>query len=552
MNFKIFTPPHWSKLPDVLKTRGASGTWLLTIGKLGFALLGTAAINTYAQNTGVEKSATAESVPASQPIDISRLEPRAFLQELIARNLEVRYSQLNTDVTRHLGSAEGGLYEPTFFNSIRKEGRNRQRTIEEIGISNAGLPVAIDRTNSFESGIRSRLPTGADISLSYKRSNKSSNIIEQNSLGFFGTEYSGLLNLNLKQPLLKNAGRSITETDKKIAELEYQAALQQLTQQTLKTSIDGLNLYWQLHRSQETVLLRKDALATAKALFSDAQARITAGRTPSSALLELDGVALNREAELLRGLQALRESQSKISTALDMLWDNGKPAATSAQFSSTDLMAYEAQPSLDDMLLLWSPYQLALLRRQQAQLRLDYARNQKKPVLDFVMSYGNTGLGYNPSDARSATKGGKYPDWYVGLNLEVPIGGNQKATEQFLAQSSRLEQAELELQAIRHAFVNDLTVKLGELQNARSVLKLSDNEVKLRQSIFDNERTRVNIGSGLLSSLIQRQTDLIEARQRLLESQVRYEIALATWQFTRGSLLTDNGIQVTGIAAYRN
>lgn len=499
-----------------------------------------------------QKNGASSQSPAGPSIDISQLEPRTFLQELVARNLEVQYSRLNTDVTRHLRSAEAGIYEPTFFTNVRKEGRNRQRTIEEIGISNAGLPVAIDRTSSYESGIRSRLPTGADISLSYKRANKKSNIIERDSFGLFGTEYSNLLNINLKQPLLKNAGRSITETDKKIAELEYQAALQQLTQQTLKTSIDGLNLYWQLHRSQETVRLRKDALATAKALFSDAQARITAGRTPQSALLELDGVALNREAELLRGMQALRESQSKISTALDMLWEKDKPASTSAQFSSTDLSANEAQPSLDEMLLLWSPYQLALLRRQQAQLRLDYARNQKKPVLDFVMSYGNTGLGYNPSDAKNASMGGKYPDWYVGLNLEVPLGGSQKATEQFLAQTSRLEQAELELLAIRHAFVNDLTVKLGDLQNAHSVLRLSDNEVKLRQSIFDNERVRVNIGSGLLSSLIQKQTDLIEAQQRLLENQVRYEITLATWKYTRGSLLSDNGIQVTGISSYRN
>ena len=552
MILKTLLPPHWTNTPDVFQTREGCCGVLQMICSCGFLLLGSVTVNAQVIATEGQKNEAVTQSPASPSIDISRLEPRSFLQELVARNLEVQYSRLNTDVTRHLGSAEAGIYEPTFFTNVRKEGRNRQRTIEEIGISNAGLPVAIDRTNSYESGIRSKLPTGADISLSYKRANKRSNIIERDSSGLFGTEYSNLLNVNLKQPLLRNAGRSITETDKKIAELEFQASLQQLTQQTLKTSIDGLNLYWQLHRSQETVRLRKEALATAKALFSDAQARITAGRTPSSALLELDGVALNREAELLRGMQALRESQSKLSTALDRLWENDKPAATSAQLSPIDLSLHDAQPSLDDMLLLWSPYQVALVRRQQAQLRLDYARNQKKPVLDFVMSYGSTGLGYNPSDAKSSTMGGKFPDWYVGLNLEVPIGGNQKATEQFLAQTTRLEQAELELQAIRHAFVNDLTVKLGDLQNAHSVLKLSDNEVKLRQSIFDNERIRVNIGSGLLGSLIQKQTDLIEAQQRLLENQVRYEIALATWQYTRGSLLTDNGIQVTGPASYRN
>lgn len=514
---------------------------------IGIALLGTAALSSNATEFAANKmpAAASDYLQARQEIDVSRLDSRTFLQQLIVRNLEVQYSQINTNVTRHLGRAEAGLYEPTFFTSFRKEGRNRQQTIEEVIATNSSTALLNERVNTLESGVRSKLPTGAELSLSYKRSNKSNNVIQQNSFGVYETEYSGLLNIVFKQPLLRNAGRQVTETDKKIAELEHQASLQQLTQQTLKTSIDGLNLYWQLHRAQETVKLRKEAFDTSKALLADAQSRVAAGRTPASALLELRGVVLSREAETLRSLQALHESQSKLSTALNLLRNNEVAAATQPQLRSYDLVADQAQPSVDEVLMLWPPYQIALLRQQQAQIRLNFARNQKMPMLDFVMSYGNTGLGYRTADARDATLGGKYPDWYVGLNFEYPIGGNQKATEQYLAQVARLEQADLELQAIRNAFTNDLRIRRDDMENAYSVIKLSDSEVKLRKNIFDNERLRIELGSGLLSTLIQKQADLIEAQQRLLENQNRYEIALATWQYTRGTLLTDNGIQIT-------
>ena len=80
------------------------------------------------------------------------------------------------------------------------------------------------------------------------------------------------------------------------------------------------------------------------------------------------------------------------------------------------------------------------------------------------------------------------------------------------------------------------------------MLKFSTGEVELRQTILDNERERVKIGSGSLSSLIQKQSDLIEAQQRLLENQIRFEVALAMWQYTSGNLLSANGIEITAPA----
>lgn len=496
--------------------------------------------------------AMAQTAPVTGPLPrLAALDQQGFLQLLVARSVEVQYSQLNTEVTRHLMLGEAGLYETTFFMGVRKEGRNRQRTPDERAQNFATVGTAdLEETGrTDELGIRNKLPWGSELSLSYKVAKKTNNLIPQTSS--FDTEYNTLLNLTLKQPLLRNAGRNVTETDRRVAELEHQISLHQLKQQTLKAGIDGLSLYWQLYRAEATLTLRQSTYTSTEALLADAKARIEAGKLPASATLEVQGVLLNRQAEVTRSQQALREAQGKVATALNLIWHHSNPPSTRPRLQPLDAALAQAPAAPEPALDLWPPYQIAQLKFEQAQTRLNYAHNQMQPVADFVMGYSGTGYDNLAQEARVTAEKSSYPDWYFGVNFEFPLRGNQKAQQQFLAQSTRLTQAELELIAIKNSFSNDLAVRHSDLVQSRTVLVASHDEVALRQALFDNERQRHQLGVGLLGSLLQKQVDLTEARQRLLENQIRFEVALATWQYTQGSLLSDHQIQVATQATPR-
>jgi len=479
---------------------------------------------------------------------VAKLDAGNFLKLLVMRSLDVQYSRLNANIAQHNEAAEAALYEPSEFLNLRREGRLRQRSLEELQTNTSSVTNLDEAVSSQEVGLHGKMPSGAEVSLSYKIGRKRNNLLPSNSFGLYDSEFSSLLNVTLKQPLLRNAGRSVTETDKRVAELESRASLQQLVQQTLKTSIEGLTLYWQLHRAQETAKLRQDALESSEALLADTQSRVNAGRAAASTLFEVQGVILNRKAELARSVQAQREAQSKLLTAVNLFGDDNAPASTAPEWHSPDLLTPPAMEPKDQILSRWPPYQIALIKQEQARIRLDFAQNQIKPSLDLVVSYGATGLGYDRPSTIHTAVGGRFPDWFVGLNLELPVGANQKAQRQYLAQAQRLEQTAMELVAIDNAFSNDLSVRVADMGNAQTVLKLSRSEVELRQKMFEYEQQRIQIGSGSISSLIQKHSDLIEARQRLLENQIRYEIALASWQYANGTLLTDNHIEITATA----
>ena len=128
------------------------------------------------------------------------LNQQLFLQLLIQRSVELQYSQMNADVSRHLMQSEAGLYETVSFMGVRKESRLRQRSASEQAQSLAASSVTnLDESgNTSELGIRNRLPTGGEISLSYKIISKTNNLIPQYNNGEYDTEHNAWLNLTLK------------------------------------------------------------------------------------------------------------------------------------------------------------------------------------------------------------------------------------------------------------------------------------------------------------------------------------------------------------------
>ncbi|MEY4911819.1 MAG: hypothetical protein RL761_1482 [Pseudomonadota bacterium] len=478
------------------------------------------------------------------------LNQQAFLQLLVQRSVEVQYSKIAADVSNHLAQGESGLYETSLFMSLRDEGRNRQRTPDERILNTATASTAIleESSKNKEFGIRNKLPSGADLVVSYKLAQKSNNLIPQYNGAKYDTEFNTILNLTIKQPLLRNVGRDVTETDLRVAKLENDAALLQLRQQVLKTSIEGLSYYWQLYRAEATLALRKSAYASAGLLLADAEARISAGKLPASAILEARGVLLNRQAEVTRSEQALRDAQGKVATALNIFLDSSADLSTLPKLQPLNKLVGHSPAARDSALRLWPPYQIAKIKYEQAKLRLDYAQNQMLPLVDLVFAYSGTGYNYDQKAARFASEKGFYPDWYIGVNVEVPLQGNRKAQHQFLAQSSRLTQMELELTAISNSFTNDWIVRHSDLLQAQNVLQISHDEVAVRQKVLSNETQRFELGVGLLGVLIQKQVELTESQQRLLENQIRFEMALATWQYTQSSLLGDYQIDVTSQA----
>lgn len=511
-----------------------SGRGSLSRAWIGLALagcLGLAQAQTPAQGPPSNELAPALRAP---------LTPRLFAQALTVRNLELAYGRDTLAVSVRLAEAEAALYEPILFAALKRSSIERQRTTEEKS-SNIFVQqdnVLDESGRMTEAGVRQRLPLGGELSLSARQAQRASNVLAKSSPPVTLELNSGLV-LSFKQPLWRGSGVAVTETDKRVAELEAVVAQWQYLQQLHKVLAEGLSLFWQAEVAVQAARWREQLLSGTGALTEDARVRIEAGKLAPRALLELERVRLMREADLGRAAQTRDELKLRLLSSLDL---------EAAQLPHLQLAGQDAEPAAasrtaDEALAQWAPFQVAQLRKRQGELRLAFADNQRRPAVDLVLSYTNTGLA-NASSSTSwrTVKDGKYPEWFVGLNMELGALGNRRASAQWLAQALRVEQSDTEIAAIRQAFLNDRQGKLLAQEQLQRETALLAREVQTRQALLDDERQRFDAGLGLLSALLQAEQELIESRIRAADAQGRLETARLSLLLADGALLAAYGI----------
>lgn len=482
--------------------------------------------------------------PAQRPV---RLDAKTLAQLALAQNAEVLYARLQSRVSEQAAEAETGLYMPVAYANLRREGRNRQRTVEErLTAALGGITRLDEQVLGGETGVRVKAPTGAEVALAWRSTQRRSNVIGSASFAQGDSESVGALVLSMRQPLLRGAGRDVVETDLRVARVEREIGVWQFRQQALRIGSDALSTYWQLWRARATQALRRDALDNARETVDDVRTRVDGGRLAPGALDEAQAVLSARRAELARGQQALFEAEAKVRVLLDLPPQDGGWALAEPSLDtpppSTQLAALAER--LPDVEAAWPPLRMAQLKREQADARLRLAYSKKLPALDVQASYSSNSLTYGPLDAAQKATQGRNPDWTIGVAVEVPIGGDRRAQAEYRAQQLRVEQSALEVHSVRQALASDYFNRAAQLAELDGELTQLREELAARQQLEASVREQFASGAAPRNRLLRLQADVLDARMRLIDGSSRWALARVALQLVDGSLLSANDVRI--------
>jgi len=482
--------------------------------------------------------------PAERP---AQLDARALVQLALTQNAEVLYARLQAQVAGQSFEAESDIYKPVAYATMRREGRDRQRTVDErLGEALGGQTRLIENVLVGEMGVRSRAITGAELTLGLRGSRRRSNIIASATFAQGNTESVGALVLSLRQPLLRGAGREVLETDLRVATAEREIGAWQFRQQALRVGSDALSAYWLLWRARESQALRQAAMENARAAAEDVQARVAGGRLALAAADEAQAVLSARRAELARGLQALAEAEAKVRVLLDLPPEdrNWQLAAPPEPAAVAPLSMAALNDKLPTAQADWPPLRVAQLKREQAQARLVLAKNRRLPALDVQGSYSSNSLNYGLVDAVQQATRGRNPDWTVGIAMEVPFGGDRRAQAEYRAQQLRVDQAELEIHSVRQSLASDLYNRSTQLDELRREYGLLEQELQARLDLADGVQQQFNAGVAPQGRLLRLQADVLESRLRLIDAASRVGLAEVALQLVDGSLLASFDVRI--------
>ena len=476
-----------------------------------------------------------------------RLDAKTLAQLALEQNAEVLYARLQSRVSEQAAEAETGLYLPVAYANLRREGRNRQRTVEErLTAALGGITRLEEHVLGGETGVRVKAPTGAEVALAWRSTQRRSNVIGSASFAQGDSESTGALVLSMRQPLLRGAGRDVVEIDLRVARFEREIGLWQFRQQALRIGSEALSAYWQLWRARATQALRRDALDNARDTVEDVRTRVDGGRLAPGALDEAQAVLSARRAELARGQQALFDAEAKVRVLLDLPPQDGDWTLAEPSLDGPPPPAGMAALAerLPDVEAAWPPLRMAQLKREQADARMRLAYSKKLPALDVQASYSSNSLTYGPLDAAQKATQGRNPDWTIGVAVEVPLGGDRRAQAEYRAQQLRVEQSALEVHSVRQALASDYFNRAAQLAELDGELTQLRDELSARQQLEAGVREQYANGAAPRNRLLRLQADVLDARMRLIDGSSRWALARVALQLVDGSLLSANDVRI--------
>lgn len=198
------------------------------------------------------------------------------------------------------------------------------------------------------------------------------------------------------------------------------------------------------------------------------------------------------------------------------------------------------------------------LRRQKWQIRrreleLVAARNFLKPRLDAVALYRWRGFGDTLAAPRGPTgfesayqnlTSGRFQEWQLGLQLDVPIGFRREFTALRNAEL-RLARERAVLREQEFRISHDLSESLRLLERAFILIRTNLNRYVAADKEVRVMEARLEVGFDQLDVLLQAERRRADAESSYYQSMVDYAKALRDVHFSKGSLLEYNGVSLS-------
>jgi outer membrane protein TolC len=466
------------------------------------------------------------------------LELGDFVHRVVLGNAGAQVARLQTQAAERLVQAERALYDPSLFGRLRRDRIDRPRSTDEVtsGLftSAGGEKVALERNDTLASGVRGRLPSGATLELSHDLRRRASNLLGDQA----DREYRGTLSLTLKQPLLRGRGRESTEADLRVAEMEHAVELQRLAKQVLELVGESAGAWWRLHTAHRVLAMRTASLRTAFDLEAEARSRVEGGFAPRTDLLEAGLAIAARRTEIARAQQFLMEAQARARTLLGGSIGPGEPAlvargepATTGEHQGMELARFSLP-----LLARWPAYQIARLRLEQEQARLDYAVLNERADLSVELGLNRNSLTDALGSSLSQSLGAKHPGWYAGLLLEMPLD-NGAARSRKEAQWLRRDAARVQVEGEARLAADEWAVRQAQVLASRVEIEQLNLELEVRQALLAAEQENHRMGRSRLRVLIEAQDRLDEGQLRLLDARLRARLAELAYLTIDGGLL---------------
>jgi outer membrane protein TolC len=449
-------------------------------------------------------------------------------------------------------------YDPAFIASVGAEHQTTPLANQRI----YGVPLLQLNTGQTSVAYTQALPTGTSFSIDFNNNRQTTNSPFFNLSPVLNSMYR----FSFQQQLLAGFGLGpnlrylrIAKNNKKISDIAFK-------DQVIATVTQIENIYWDLVSAYEQAQVNEQSLAFAQHSLDNAKKQLQLESVPAMEVMRAEAEVSKRDQDLTVARTNLQLQELLIKNALTKSLDD--PLLEAMQVIPTDrLQAVEVPPgsAIQDLIgrALGGRAELAEsgIDLTNRQISGKAARNALLPALSLVGFYGGSGLAgplnpiYNlptpnssnvPIDFYGALGNAfnnSSPDYYVGLNLNIPLRNRVAKADQF---RSELEyrQAELRMEQLKKQIRIEVRNAQYTLEQTGARVGAAGKARDLAQRSFEIMQKEQTLGAGSTYQTMTAQRDLAVAELDLVTARTIYEKAKVELDRATGTTLEHNDIQI--------
>jgi outer membrane protein TolC len=448
----------------------------------------------------------------------------------LQRNQALKVSAFTPDIARANVLAEFGRFDPalTFRRTVAES---------EMPVSRSPLVTQLTKEDDYSLSLGGLAPWGLTYSLTATANN------QRGTFNRFTDNYVTFGGVSVTQPLLRGFGFGATLAGLRIAKADRSISDWQHKQTVIDVVTSVVVVYNNLVQARENVRIARLSRDLTAQLVDQNEKRNRIGQISDADVLQARARLASREETVLFAVRSAEDTQNQlrqligdtafanVGTGLELA-DPPAPAAVTVSLADDLKRAYDQRPD----------YQAARLGVTKRRASSTLAQNQLLPRVDFVGSYGYSGVDRDFSTARGQVRDQDARAYSAGVVVSLPLTfaeGRGRARAAKLG----LRQSEADLVRLEQEIAVDITAAAGQVETTRQRVAAAKHALDLSEQSLAAEQKKFTAGTSSTFLVLQSQDQLAQVQSsyaRALADQRRalanYDRelgrTLATWQLT--------------------
>lgn len=443
---------------------------------------------------------------------------------------------------------------------ISANGGDEHQTSPVVNQAVYGVPSLQLNTGQFNVNYSQAFATGTSINFSFNNARQTTN----SPFFTLSPTLTSAYRIAIQQELLAGFGFGpnlrylrIARNNKKISDIAFK-------DQVIATVTQIENMYWDLVSAYEQTQVNEKSSAFAQQTLENARKQLQLQSIPEMDVLRAEAEVSRRDQDLTVARTSLQFQETLMKNAITKSLDDpileAIPVVPTDRTESLEPQTTQSIQDLTATALKGRP-ELAesdvdLVNRQISRRA---ARNALLPSLSAVAFYSGAGLAgpLNPLCTQGCTAnvpvdfGGALrntfnnssPDYYVGLNLNIPLRNRVAKADQY---RSELEyrQAELRLEQLKKQVRIEVRNAQYSVEQTAARVAAARKGRDLAQRTFDITKKEQDLGAGSSYQTLSAQKDLSLAELDLVTAMTVFAKAKVELDRATGATLEHNGIQL--------